>query len=108
MIVTPPQNQTLLEGEKVEFPCEAKALPGNVTVMWKREGVAIDKLSWLDSRSFIRRDGALVINPTSSEDGGFFTCEVSNGIGTPQKATAHLNVECKLFIKAQALILESL
>ncbi|KAK3862557.1 hypothetical protein Pcinc_031593 [Petrolisthes cinctipes] len=93
VIVTPPQNQTLLEGEKVEFPCEAKALPGNVTVMWKREGVAIEKLSWLDSRSLIRRDGALVINPTSSEDGGFFTCEVSNGIGTPQKATAYLNVE---------------
>ncbi|XP_050688156.1 protein turtle-like isoform X4 [Eriocheir sinensis] len=93
VIVKPPQNQTLLEGEKVEFPCEAKALPGNVTVNWKREGVSIDKLSWLDSRSFIRRDGALVINPTSSEDGGFFTCEVSNGIGTPQKATAYLNVE---------------
>ncbi|XP_063848407.1 protein turtle-like isoform X2 [Scylla paramamosain] len=93
VIVKPPQNQTLQEGEKAEFPCEAKALPGNVTVNWKREGVSIDKLSWLDSRSFTRRDGALVINPTSSEDGGFFTCEVSNGIGTPQKATAYLNVE---------------
>nr|WKY18272.1 turtle-like protein IGSF9 [Penaeus vannamei] len=93
VIVTPPQNQTRQEGEKVEFPCEAKALPGNVTVIWKREGVAIDKLSWLDIRAIVRKDGALVINPTSADDGGFFTCEVSNGIGTPQRATAYLNVE---------------
>ncbi|XP_071542829.1 protein turtle homolog B-like isoform X4 [Panulirus ornatus] len=93
VIVTPPENQTRLEGEKVEFPCESRALPGNVTVTWKREDVPIDKLSWLDTRSIIRRDGALVINPTSADDGGFFTCEVSNGIGTPRKATAYLNVE---------------
>lgn len=99
VIVTPPQNQTRQEGEKVEFPCEAKALPGNVTVIWKREGVAIDKLSWLDIRAIVRKDGALVINPTSADDGGFFTCEVSNGIGTPQRATAYLNVECKLTLR---------
>ena len=43
----------------------------------------------------VRRDGTLVINPTSADDGGFFTCEVSNGIGEPQKATAYLNVECE-------------
>ncbi|XP_064078244.1 protein turtle-like isoform X11 [Macrobrachium nipponense] len=93
VIITPPHNQTKQEGEKAEFPCEAKALPGNVTVTWKREGVAINKLSWLDTRSIIRRDGSLVINPTSADDGGYFTCEVSNGIGTPQRATAFLNVE---------------
>ncbi|CAL4082334.1 unnamed protein product [Meganyctiphanes norvegica] len=93
VIVTPPHNQTKQEGEKVEFPCEAKALPGNVTVQWKREGVEIDKLAWLDTRTVKRKDGTLIINPTSADDGGFFTCEVSNGIGTPQRATAYLNVE---------------
>ncbi|KAL7638192.1 UNVERIFIED_CONTAM: hypothetical protein RMT77_011817 [Armadillidium vulgare] len=93
VIVNPPHNLTRLEGEKADFPCEAKALPGNVTVVWKRENVPIDQLSWLDTRSIVRKDGTLVINPTSADDGGFFTCEVSNGIGTPQRASAYLNVE---------------
>ncbi|KAA0184565.1 hypothetical protein HAZT_HAZT005674 [Hyalella azteca] len=95
VIITPPHNMTRQEGEKAEFPCEAKALPGNVTVSWKREDVPINRLSWLDTRSILRHDGTLVINPTSADDGGFFTCEVSNGIGTPQRAVAYLNVECK-------------
>ncbi|XP_047741035.1 protein turtle [Hyalella azteca] len=93
VIITPPHNMTRQEGEKAEFPCEAKALPGNVTVSWKREDVPINRLSWLDTRSILRHDGTLVINPTSADDGGFFTCEVSNGIGTPQRAVAYLNVE---------------
>ena len=98
VIITPPHNITRQEGEKAEFSCEAKALPGNVTVTWKREDVAINRLSWLDTRSIVRRDGTLVINPTSADDGGFFTCEVSNGIGTTQRATAYLNVECKFIL----------
>lgn len=105
VIVNPPHNLTRLEGEKADFPCEAKALPGNVTVIWKRENVPIDQLSWLETRSVVRKDGTLVINPTSADDGGFFTCEVSNGIGTPQRATAYLNVECKLSIRSPFFIL---
>ena len=42
-----------------------------------------------------RKDGTLIIQPTSADDGGFFTCEVSNGIGTAQTAQAYLNVECE-------------
>ncbi|XP_076068866.1 immunoglobulin superfamily member turtle isoform X3 [Oratosquilla oratoria] len=93
VIVVPPQNQTRQEGAKAEFPCEAKALPGNVTVTWYREGVSIDQLTWLDTRTITQKDGTLEINPTSADDRGSFTCEVSNGIGTPQRATAYLNVE---------------
>nr|CAH7765601.1 unnamed protein product [Callosobruchus chinensis] len=93
VIMVPPTNQTKLEGEKVQFNCEAKAQPGNVTVRWFREGAPVKELASLETRVTIRRDGSLVINPVSSDDSGQYLCEVSNGIGEPQSASAYLNVE---------------
>ena len=95
VIMVPPMNQTKLEGEKVQFSCEAKAHPENVTVKWFREGVSINEISTFDTRVNIKRDGSLVINPVSADDSGQYLCEVSNGIGDPQSASAFLNVECK-------------
>lgn len=95
MITVPPTNQTKLEGEKVQFSCEAKALPGNVTVRWFREGAPVTEVSALDTRVTIKADGSLVINPVSADDSGQYLCEVTNGIGDPQSANAYLNVECE-------------
>lgn len=99
MIVNPPQNETRLEGEKAQFPCEAKALPGNVSVRWFREGALISEISELDTRASIKMDGSLVINPVSADDSGLYLCEVTNGIGEPQTASAYLNIECKFLEK---------
>ncbi|XP_076389609.1 protein turtle isoform X5 [Megachile rotundata] len=88
-----PQNQTKQEGEKVQFSCEAKALPGNVTVRWFREGAPVTEVSDLNTRVSIKADGSLVINPVSADDSGQYLCEVTNGIGDPQSASAYLNVE---------------
>ncbi|KRT78950.1 Immunoglobulin, partial [Oryctes borbonicus] len=93
VIMVPPTNQTKLEGEKVQFNCEAKALPGNVTVKWFREGAPVREVAALETRVTIRRDGSLVVNPVSADDSGQYLCEVSNGIGEPQSASAYLNVE---------------
>ncbi|EFN81091.1 Protein turtle [Harpegnathos saltator] len=93
VIMVPPTNQTKLEGEKVQFSCEAKALPGNVTVRWFREGAPVTEVSALDTRVSIKMDGSLVINPVSADDSGQYMCEVTNGIGDPQSASAYLNVE---------------
>lgn len=95
MITVPPRNTSKLEGGKVEFICEAKALPANITHRWYHNGVDITQLSWLESRSLIRKDGLLFINPLTAEDSGLYTCEVSNGIGNPDSASAYLSVECK-------------
>jgi immunoglobulin superfamily member 9B len=95
VIMVPPTNQTKLEGEKAQFSCEAKALPGNVTVKWYREGIPVKEVSALETRVTVRRDGSLIVNPVSADDSGQFTCEVTNGIGEPQTAAAYLNIECK-------------
>ncbi|XP_073979151.1 immunoglobulin superfamily member turtle isoform X4 [Rhodnius prolixus] len=93
VIMVPPTNKTKLEGEKVQFSCEAKALPGNVTVRWWKEGTPVKQVASLDTRVTVRRDGSLVINPVAAEDTGQYTCQVSNGIGDPQSASAYLSVE---------------
>lgn len=95
VITVPPRNLTKLEGDKAEFVCEAKALPSNVTHRWYHNGVEINQLSWLETRTLVRRDGTLFINPTSAEDSGKYTCEVYNGIGNPDLASAYLSIECK-------------
>lgn len=77
------------------FSCEAKAMPGNVTVRWFREGSPVREIASLETRTTIRKDGSLVINPVSADDSGQYLCEVTNGIGDPQSASAYLNIECK-------------
>ncbi|CAB0001563.1 unnamed protein product, partial [Nesidiocoris tenuis] len=93
VIMVPPSNKTKLEGEKVQFTCEAKALPGNVTVRWWKETTPVKQVASLETRVTVRRDGSLVINPVAAEDTGQYTCQVSNGIGEPQSASAYLSVE---------------
>ncbi|KAL5281052.1 IGSF9B family protein [Megaselia abdita] len=93
VIMVPPTNQTKLEGEKASFSCEAKAMPGNVTVRWFREGSPVKEVASLETRVTIRKDGSLIINPVGADDTGNYLCEVSNGIGDPQSASAYLNVE---------------
>ncbi|XP_032569836.1 protein turtle isoform X6 [Drosophila sechellia] len=93
VIMVPPTNQTKLEGEKVIFSCEAKAMPGNVTVRWYREGSPVREVAALETRVTIRKDGSLIINPIKPDDSGQYLCEVTNGIGDPQSASAYLSVE---------------
>ena len=95
-IIVPPFNVTRLEGDKVELPCEAVGLPGNFSVTWFRENHAIRSLPWLESRTLVKRNGTLVISPLHADDRGLYTCEITNGIGDPQRASAYIEVECKL------------
>jgi Immunoglobulin I-set domain len=41
------------------------------------------------------QEGSLIISQVKAEDGGVYVCEITNGIGGPQRAQAALAVECK-------------
>nr|CAD7454887.1 unnamed protein product [Timema tahoe] len=88
-IVVPPTNQTTLEGEKVRFPCEISPA-SNLTVEWTHDGTSLSALPSLQGRASAQRDGSLVINPVTSEDSGFYSCEIMTG---SDSAMAYLNVE---------------
>ena len=70
-------------------------MPGNVTVRWFREGAPVREVASLETRVNIRKDGSLIVNSVNADDSGQYLCEVTNGIGDPQSASAYLNVECK-------------
>jgi hypothetical protein len=41
------------------------------------------------------QEGSLIISQVKAEDSGVYVCEITNGIGRPQRASAALAVECK-------------
>ena len=94
-IVNPPRNTTVLEKNRVEMTCGAKGTPSNITYRWYHKGILISQLGWLATRTAIKPDGTLVIQNTTPEDTGKFTCDATNGIGEPDTAYAYLSVECK-------------
>ncbi|XP_040573911.1 protein turtle isoform X4 [Lepeophtheirus salmonis] len=93
VIVTEPKNLTKLAGSEARFPCKGQANPGNLTVVWFKDGIPIKTIGALSSKAGFLSDGTLVIQPVSASDEGMYSCEVTNGIGRPIKATAYLGVE---------------
>lgn len=80
VITTMPQNQTRLEGDRVEFTCQAKALPSNITYKWLFNDKLISGLKQFDSRYSVRRDETLVIHSAHRDDEGEYKCQATNGL----------------------------
>lgn len=95
VIVRPPENQTVLENAEVRIPCEGQAEPANLTVRWYKDGIPVHKMGTLGQRTSILSDGTLQIRLITSEDNGWYTCEITNGIGRSITERAYINVECK-------------
>ena len=60
-----------------------------------RDNKPIQQVSSMHGRVSVTGDGSLIINPVKSADAANYVCEVSNGIGRPQRASASLEVTCK-------------
>ena len=60
-----------------------------------RDNTAIQSVGSMQGRVSVQSSGNLIVNPVKAEDAGTYICEVTNGIGRPQRATAHLEVTCE-------------
>ncbi|CAH2107882.1 unnamed protein product [Euphydryas editha] len=93
LIVTPPMNVTVLEGERAELECLPKSPEWNV--QWYREGTPIEALPELALRSELAINGSLLLRHTVSTDLGEYECRISAPDGQMQSASAFLDVQYK-------------
>ncbi|XP_030745787.1 protein borderless [Sitophilus oryzae] len=93
LLAIPPINQTVQEGQEVKFMCVVKDL--SYKLRWMKDNIPLSEYQDLTQRSWMEKDGTLVIHPTDMGDYGEYECEASNDVGDVQKAKAFLNVQYK-------------
>ncbi|XP_050307905.1 protein borderless [Anthonomus grandis grandis] len=94
LLAIPPINQTVQEGEEAKLVCVVKDMT-LIRMRWLKDGIPRASYQDLSQRSWVEKDGSLVIHPTDMGDVGEYECEASNQVGDVQRAKAYLNVQYK-------------
>ncbi|KAK4807593.1 hypothetical protein QYF61_015939 [Mycteria americana] len=92
VIVVPPQNITVNVSQDAFLVCQAEAYPGNLTYTWFQGSSNVFHLSHLQARVRILVDGSLLLQQTTPDDAGKYTCIPSNGLWKPPSASAFVTV----------------
>uniref|UniRef100_A0A8C0J277 Immunoglobulin superfamily member 9 n=1 Tax=Chelonoidis abingdonii TaxID=106734 RepID=A0A8C0J277_CHEAB len=92
VIVVPPQNITVNITQDAFLACQAEAYPGNLTYSWFQGSSNVYHLSHLQSRVRVLVDGSLLLQKTTPDDAGKYTCVPSNGLRKPPSASAFITV----------------
>uniref|UniRef100_A0A452ISF0 Immunoglobulin superfamily member 9 n=1 Tax=Gopherus agassizii TaxID=38772 RepID=A0A452ISF0_9SAUR len=92
VIVVPPQNITVNITQDAFLACQAEAYPGNLTYSWFQGSSNVYHLSHLQSRVRVLVDGSLLLQKTTPDDAGKYTCVPSNGLWKPPSASAFITV----------------
>ncbi|KAL0830943.1 hypothetical protein ABMA28_001842 [Loxostege sticticalis] len=93
LIVTPPMNVTVLEGERAELECLPKSREWPVA--WFKAGAPLEQLPELAARAELPPNGSLVLRAAASSDPGEYECRVRDHEGQVQVASAFLDVQYK-------------
>ncbi|XP_064330895.1 protein turtle homolog A isoform X1 [Phalacrocorax carbo] len=92
VIVVPPQNVTVNVSQDAFLVCQAEAYPGNLTYTWFQGSSNVFHLSRLQARVRVLVDGSLLLQRTTPDDAGKYTCTPSNGLWKPPSASAFITV----------------
>ncbi|KAM6294173.1 protein turtle homolog A [Aegotheles albertisi] len=92
IIVVPPQNITVNISQDAFLVCQAEAYPGNLTYTWFQGSSNVFHLSHLQARVRVLVDGSLLLQRTTPDDAGKYTCMPSNGLWKPPSASAFVTV----------------
>ncbi|KAM6365087.1 LOW QUALITY PROTEIN: protein turtle homolog A [Pluvialis apricaria] len=92
VIVVPPQNVTVNISQDAFLACQAEAYPGNLTYTWFQGSSNVFHLSHLQARVRVLVDGSLLLQRTTPDDAGKYTCIPSNGLWKPPSASAFVTV----------------
>ncbi|XP_038215044.1 protein borderless-like [Zerene cesonia] len=93
LIVTPPMNKTVMEGESAELECLPKSREW--AVQWFHEDTSVAELAELAARALQAANGSLLLRHALSTDPGRYECRVAAPDGQRQSASAYLDVQYK-------------
>ncbi|XP_019468810.1 peroxidasin homolog isoform X2 [Meleagris gallopavo] len=82
-----PQDKTVIEGQTVDFPCEAQGYPQPV-IAWTKGGGQLS----VDRRHLVLSSGTLRISRVALHDQGQYECQAVNIIGS-QRIVVYLTVQ---------------
>ena len=96
-VLSPPTDQTKIEGENVTLQCEVFLGELSANVTWYKDGSMVSTES--NGSRFSTRDQSgifsLTITGLNRTDEGNYSCQVNNSVGTVSSAAALLTVNCK-------------
>lgn len=82
-----PKDQSVLEGQTVDFLCEASGYPQPI-IAWTRGGSPLS----VDRRHVVLSSGALRITRVEAHDEGEYECQAVSPLGTV-RTSAQLNIQ---------------
>lgn len=82
------KNEVALRGKKVEMYCIFGGTP-LPQIVWKKNG---EYIRWGDRITQGNYGKSLIIRHATFDDGGSYTCEASNGVGSLQSYSIHLDI----------------
>ncbi|XP_070589034.1 peroxidasin homolog isoform X2 [Erythrolamprus reginae] len=82
-----PQDRSVIEGQTVDFPCEAQGYPQPV-IAWTKGGSQLS----VDRRHLVLSSGTLRISTVALHDQGQYECQAVNIVGS-QRVAVHLSVQ---------------
>ncbi|KAK7492445.1 hypothetical protein BaRGS_00016318 [Batillaria attramentaria] len=86
-----PRNMTAVQGQRVQFKCDAEAYPDNITYYWYKDGTDVKLLPAYHAKRLTITNGNLLLTGVVKQDMGWYTCKPSNGFGSDE-GSAYLNV----------------
>ena len=87
-------NQTVVEGRDAEFCCHTDAFPGVLEYRWFKDGIQISSSG--DYTITPISDGQrLTIAQVKKSSAGRYSCDGRNELGTGERKSASLLVNCK-------------
>ena len=80
-LITTPDDQTVIEGTKATFYCNASGNP-SPKITWSKDGKTLT-------------EGETLSFEANRNQSGEYWCSVENGLSVTVNASAHLDVQCK-------------
>ena len=88
------RNQTELEGQNAEFFCRLEANPTAITYRWFKGGNQISDSADYTIDSLFNGQ-RLTVKQVKKSSAGQYSCEGQNDLGTGERKSAYLTVNCK-------------